>query len=344
MFSSFRFFAMAMFIGAAANVWGQTPAPVAIPPQQAQVAMPPQQVPGMVSGTKVPNDTLVKVFSLRNVAAAAMQETLRDLYGEEGGFVASAQPRTNQLVVVGTPEALEKVEALLLVLDKTSDEPVVQMLSREAQSAISNNMAKAAAQAADVDLAFDDELGVMIVRSESQDRVKRFTEVLDRLNSQIQQNSKAVEREVLVRVSWLMPHLNSEGTNSITPDASLKEAIDKLTSMGYNDLKVAGQLMTRCSISSTSASTTSEFEAEGHTAEGFDLGVRGHFMSRGSRGGESIDVHMSVNVKQATKSENRNDCLLSVVLKMKEGKPIILGSAPVAGAQSFFVVQFMDAE
>jgi hypothetical protein len=331
MFSSFRFFAMAMFIGAAANVWGQQPAPVAIPPQQAPVV-------------NAQNDTLVKVFSLRNVAAAAMQETLRDLYGEEGGFVASAQPRTNQLVVVGTQEALEKVEALLLVLDENSEEPIVQMLSRESRAAISNNMAKAVAQAAEVDLAFDEELGVMMVRSDSQDRVKRFTDVLDRLNTQIQQNSKVVEREVLIRVSWLVPHLKSEGTNSITPDPSLKEAIEKLTAMGYTDLSVAGQLMTRCSISSTSANSTSEFEAEGHTAEGFDLGVRGHFMSRGSRGGDSIDVHMSVNVKQATKSENRNGCLLSVVLKMKEGKPIILGSAPVAGAQSFFVVQFMDAE
>jgi hypothetical protein len=331
MFASFRFFTMAMCIAVASNVWGQQVTPTAIPPQQ-------------VSSSIAENDKLVKVFSLRNVAAADMQTTLQNLYGGDEGFVVSAQPRTNQLVVVGTPAAIEKVEALLLVLDQNSAEPIVQMLSKESRAAISPTLAQTLAQEAQVDLAFDEELGVMMVRSESEDRVKRFTDVLDRLNTQIQENSKVVEREVLIRVSWLTPHLSTERTGSVTPDPSLKEAIDKLTTMGYTDLTVAGQLMTRCSISSTSANSTSEFQAEGHTAEGFDLGLRGHFMSRGNRGGDSIDVHMSVRVKQATKSENKNDCLLSVVLKMKEGKPIILGSAPVAGAQSFFVVQFMDAE
>jgi hypothetical protein len=212
------------------------------------------------------------------------------------------------------------------------------------QEAISPRLAQSVAEAAQVDLSFDEELGVMMVRSDSEERVKRFTDVLEKFNSQLQENANVVEREVLVRVSWLVPKEGSEGTSATRTDSALKDAIDKLATMGYSDLVVAGQLMTRCSISSSPATSVSEFEAEGHTADGFDLGVCGHFNGRSGRGDGSVDVSMSVHVKQATKAEGPNDCLLSVVLKLKEGKPIILGSAPVAGAQSFFVVQFIAAE
>lgn len=310
---------------------GQQPSPVATPSQP-----PPNE------RTNGANE--VRVFSLRNVDANSIQSTLYDLYGPNTGFVASAQPRTNQLVVVGTKEALQKVETLLDVLDQKSAEPVMTMLSQVAQPAITPRLAQSVAEAAQVDLSFDEDLGVMMVRSDSEERVKRFTEVLERLSTEIQENSNVAEREVLVRVSWLMPAEGSEGTGATKADAGLKDAIDKLATMGYSDLVVAGQLMTRCSISSSSATSVSEFEAEGHTADGFDLGVRGHFNGRSGRTDGSVDVNMSVFVKQANKAESNNDCLLSVVLKLKEGKPIILGSAPVAGAQSFFVVQFIAAE
>ncbi len=332
MFSRLRLMAVATLIAVGSNAWGQQPLPAAPPPQLAPSA-------------NAEDELLTEVFSLRNIAAADMQTTLRDLYGGDPRIVVSAQPQTNQLVVVGSPSALEKIATLLEHIDVNSTEPIVQMLSSDSRAAISKSLAQTIAQAAQVELAFDEELGVMMVRSESKDRVKRFTEVLEKLNAQIQEESKVVEREVLVRVSWLLPMESvREVTSAITPDTSLKEAVDKLGKMGYTDLEVAGQLMTRCSISSSSPNFTPEFEVEGHTPEGFDLGVRGHFTSRNSRGDDSIDVNMSVSVRQATKAETRNDCLLSVVLKMKEGKPIILGSAPVAGAQSFFVVQFIEAD
>lgn len=331
MISGLRLCALVVFTSVASIGYGQQPQPAVKPPQPA------------------PNDkanapSQVKVFSLRNIAADSVQKTLVDLYGADGGFVASAQPQTNQLVVVGTEGALQKVEALLEVLDQAPTDAVVKMLSQATQGAISPRLAQSVAEAAQVDLSFDEELGVMMVRSDSEERVKRFTEVLEKFNSQIEESSSIVEREVLVRVSWLTSAEGSEGASTTKADAGLKDAIDKLATMGYSDLVVAGQLMTRCSISSSSATSISEFEALGHTASGFDLGVRGHFNGRAGRADGSVDVNMTVHVNQATKAESNNDCLLSVVLKMKEGKPIILGSAPVAGTQSFFVVQFLAAE
>lgn len=331
MISGLRVLALLVFTAVASIGYGQQPQPVVKPPQ-------------LATDEKANAPSQVKVFSLRNVAAESVQTTLHDLYGADGGFVASAQPQTNQLVVVGTEGALQKVEALLKVLDQPSTEPVLKMLSRATQEAVSPRLAQSVAEAAQVDLSFDEELGVMMVRSDSEERVKRFTDVLEKFNLQMQENASVVEREVLVRVSWLMSAEGSEGAGTTKADAGLKDAIDKLATMGYSDLVVAGQLMTRCSISSSSATSISEFEALGHTASGFDLGVRGHFNGRAGRADGSVDVNMTVNVKQASKAESNNDCLLSVVLKMKEGKPIILGSAPVAGTQSFFVVQFLAAE
>lgn len=331
MYACLRLVALATFVVVSPNAWGQQPPPEAIPPQ-------------IAPSDETSSVTEVRVFSLRNVAAADMQKTMRDLYGDDGTLVVSAQPQTNQLVVVGTASEIENIAALLTILDGTSAVPVVQMLSNESRAAISKELAQTVAKAAQVELAFDEDLGVMIVRSDSKDRVSQFTEDLERLNAQIQEQSKAVDREVLVRVTWLLPKKNVEETRTTAPDSGLAETVEKLSSMGYANLAVAGQLMTRCSISSSSRNHTPEFEAEGHTPEGFNLAIRGHFLSRSSRGDDSIDVGMTVKVEQEASEESKNECLLSVVLKMKEGKPIVLGSAPVAGAQSFFVVQFMAAD
>jgi hypothetical protein len=331
MFSRFRFFAMATLFSVAPNAWGQQPVPAAIPPQ-------------LASNANAKKDTETKVFYLRNVAVTTIQATLKDLYGADGGFVVSADPRLNALVVVGTPMALEKVETLLKALDQPPAEPIVVMVPRESQASISKNLAQAVAEASQVDLAYDEELGVMMVRSESSDRVERFREILDRFHSQVRDEAKVEDREVLVHISWLAPKVVRGETLANPIGANEKVAIDKLASMGYADLIVAGQLMTRCSISSSTSASVSEFEAEGSTVEGFNLGVRGHLNSRVGHGDGSVDVKMSVTVNRVTKSEKNNDCLLAVVLKMKKGKPIILGSAPVEGAQSFFVVQFIDAE
>jgi CBS domain-containing protein len=328
---TFRELMIALCLFTVSAVHAQDPKPVVVPPQFA-------------TDTKAENVSEVKVFALRNVAAADVQTTLQDIYGNEGGFVVSSQPQTNQLIVVGTPVALNKVEALLAVLDKNSVEPVVQMLSKESRAAISPAIVQTVAEAAQVELSFDAALGLMMVRSESQEKIERFNKVLEGIQAQLREASTLDDREVLIRVSWLSPREGADDIGTVKPDASLKEAIDKLNTLGFSDLTVLGQLMTRCSISSGSGNSTPQFEAEGHTAAGFDLGVRGHFVSRAQQGDNRIDVQMSVNVRQATKAESSNDCLLSVVLKMKEGKPIILGSAPVAGSQSFFVVQFMAAD
>ncbi len=95
---------MGMLIAVASNSWGQ-PVPATLPSQ-------------LASDANAKKETETKVFYLRNVAAATMQATLKDLYGAGGGFVVSADPRLNALVVVGTSTALDKVETLLKALDQ----------------------------------------------------------------------------------------------------------------------------------------------------------------------------------------------------------------------------------
>lgn len=331
MFSTFRVFVLGSLMLLASTAYGQKAPPAAVPPQ-------------LGSGSSIEDASQVKVFPVRNASAAEIQKTLGKLLGDDVELAIAAQQRTNQLVVIGKPSALDRVEALLAVLDQSSAEPAIEVLSNLRKATTSKGLVQTLAHAAQVEVTSDEELGVMMVRGESPDSVKRFTDILERINTKILEDSRVVEREVLVRVSWLSPNQGSDGSNSVAPDASLKEAIARLTSMGYTDLKVAGQLMARCSTSSTATGSTPEFKAEGFTPGGFRFGARGYFVSRDGSADGAIDVDVSVNVNHPSSPENNGDSLLSVVLKMKEGKPIILGSAPVAGAQSFFVVQFIVAD
>ncbi len=86
------------------------------------------------------------------------------------------------------------------------------MIPRESQSSISKSLAQAVAEASQVDLAYDEELGVMMVRSESSDRVERFRKWLERYHSQVRDEAKVEDREVLVHISWLAPKEVRGGT------------------------------------------------------------------------------------------------------------------------------------
>ena len=324
--------------------WGQAPIPTAaVAPQLATSQL--------ATDTQVEQTSEVKIFALRNVAAAELQTILRELYGD-GSIVVAAQHQTNSLVVIGDPAGIERVSALIARLDANLVTPVIEMLPNDARTAMSKDLVKSVAEAEQVDLAFDEELGVMMVRGQSPERVKRFTEVFDKLSSQIEAQAMVAERDMLIRVSWLLQgkltQSNKENPAArqtfTAPDASLARAIDQLQAMGYKDLVVAGQLMTRCSIGEISAKSAPNFEIAGQTPDGFDFTARGHFINPGSARANSLDVNLSVEVSRTMSPERKSDSRLSVVLKMNEGKPIILGSAPVAGEQSFFIVQFIAAD
>lgn len=330
MVSNFRILPLGLLVVAASFAYGQQPTPAEV-----------QQK--LAAGSTTEDASQVKVFPLRNVAVSEIQTTLLDIFGADSELAISAQLRTNSLVVIGEPSTLNRIKDLLAVLDQQATEPAVKVLSIASPVTISPGMIEMLAQAAQVEVTVDRELGVVVVRSESLDRIERFRDVLRNAIETISE-SKADDRDVLIRVSWLSPISDSGRSTAITPDSSLKEAVAKLTSMGYNDLAITGQLMTRCSMNPTATGSVPEFKAEGRTLAGFTFGTRGHLFNRNGSGDGNIDVEMSVSVKNGVGPESPNDTLLSVVLKMKEGKPIILGSAPVAGAQSFFVVQFLPAD
>lgn len=291
-----------------------------------------------------------KVFYLRNANASDVHQTISMLYNDEKPKEVSiaADLRTNAIIASGESRVIDSIAKLIEILDSNTVAPPVLVVPNQAGTPIKRQLAEELAAITEVELAFDEELGVMMVRSPSEDGVKRFTDTLSQLTEQIAGNDQDEDRETLIRVTWLATKQEGTTDKPVTaPDDTLSGAIERLAAMGYKDLVVDGQLMTRCAIGAASSNVSPKFEVEGRTPDSVEFAARGNVVKRaGSNGANAkYDVEMSVEVTLARTAGNKTEALgssVSVVVQMTtDAKPIILGSAPVFGRQSFFVVQFL---
>lgn len=82
--------------------------------------------------TGTSTDQQIKVFQLKNAEAAQTAVMVNQLFKDIG---VEADKRTNSLIVAGTPEDLDIIEAILLRLDQTPTKPQVPTIANDSQRA-----------------------------------------------------------------------------------------------------------------------------------------------------------------------------------------------------------------
>jgi len=75
-------------------------------------------LPAAPVGAQPPNaPRVVKLFALKNADAEKLRTIVLNIFGRQG-VMATADPRTNSLVVTGDADALEEVRKLVAKLDE----------------------------------------------------------------------------------------------------------------------------------------------------------------------------------------------------------------------------------
>jgi hypothetical protein len=265
-------------------------------------------------------------------------DTISKLYDDsDGPFKVASEDRTNSIILLASEAKHTEILALMERIDVAENDNSKQNVRFLPAKDIPDSDAQLLMQVAnmmEVQFAFESEAGVAVASADDADRLEQFLTLVEQvslLRKEEQAAQVQLSRQKLVRVVWLASKLNETQTQA--PDGSLESVINRLGKMGHKDLVVAGELLARCAIDAY----LPEFQAQGATSAGYRFSVIGRVTSRPDN-----DLARDVNLEILVTSKAKETSRLGVVVEIVDDKSIILGSTPIEGCSSFFVVQFLD--
>ena len=296
------------------------------------------------------NEKRIKVFPLQNMSAENALHTIQILYPDTNLQLAVIE-QSNKLVALGIKSELEFVEALLQNLDEEQsprDKFQTDFLSLPKDEGLlkdGGQFIDRIAKSNDVEIAIQEGLGLVMLKG-SQDSVKKTLSTIE-LVRQIHaakgnpttDSKSSVGAEKMLRVVWLTDKPFGKAWSS--PDAVLRPVVDKLATMGFQDVGVAGQVLARCKLSEG----PTDFSVKGRIAEA-ELDVEGSLgFSAAATDRLDAKVKISVSISDSGRVTAQSPAAsVGVVVQLVENKPVVLASTPMNDMQSFFVVQLLSGE
>lgn len=283
------------------------------------------QVAGQAAKTKTAANS-IKIFTLRYTDAESAVGIVAKLNPD---VRLSADIRTNSLIVSGSAEHMEIVEALLERLDRTGSEKapdsVKQVRLFQIRSADVRNIEKALKLVLDRDLRYVvDSSKNAIVAHGTADQLKKLETAVQLLD---QPGVARPSKPLKLRVIWL----TSDGGEKAKPiTADLKPIAASLGKIGIDDLKIVTQSLINVS------EPNSDFSVRGFVGE-----ENWTFEISGTRQGEESSP-TRIDLQIDAIKDRKNPIQLGVALTLAPNQMGVLGVTQTGTSNSVFVVQLVE--
>jgi len=288
--------------------------------------------------------SLVKVFYLKHAKSTAVRQTLSQL-GLEAKI--SEDVRLNALLVQATEEVQKQIADFLSSIDSEdpNEETTQIYYSDLLEKGGGGELVEQFAKTAGVDLAFDKDSGVFIIKGPKVE-VERVQKIIGEIGeaSTIRSDKSRQNRQsdpFAIRVLWLSNDPAQDSRNPIEPDAALTKSIEKLAELGYANMKVKMQLLGRCDIIQGKASSV----VEGSLVSGT---TRRSLSAEVKLSSETpAPIHGAFTILAGITTHPNSDAVpekasVDVAINLEPKKYYILSATPVGGYQTAFVVQLVN--
>ena len=285
---------------------------------------------------------VVEVIYLKYLKSTVAEKMLKEL-GVEGKIVADT--RLNAVVVSAQDDNLKKIKAYIEKIDTAAqDNEVTAVYETDAfqQLASGGELVKQIADASGVNVAFDQELGIVMIKGPKEE-VSRTTKIIEQIQ-QLADSKKSQKRQaesLAVRVLWLSNDPSEDSRNPMEPDAELKKSIAKLAELGFPNMKLKLQVLGRCDV--TDGESLSQIEGSATT-----VGARRTLSAQaklshtdGSPMNGRFNLEASFTDLSSTEVST-DTASVEVTVNLVLKKYYILSATPVGGYQTAFVVQLVD--
>ena len=292
-------------------------------------------------GSQAAEPTQLRVYPLQHTSTDSAMAMIRSI----GPPCKMAdEQRTNVVLVQASEEAHKKIEQLLRELDtpgKEKESVKIIPIASKAMEAGSRFVSEYASMFG-VEVAFVEEQGILVIKG-SEDKIEHVRELVDVIAKT--SDGKVVDNAQLrshsIRILWLSNDPVEDSRNVIEPDAALIKSIQKLSELGYANMKVKMQVMGRCDMvqgmghcqvdgSHLSGNTLRTLQAQTH------LSWNGKGLIHGK-----IYLEADVAEPRTTDSPSAKTSV-QVEIHLEPKKYYILSASPIGGYQNAFVVQMID--
>jgi Bacterial type II/III secretion system short domain len=282
-------------------------------------------------------EKILKIFPVQNTRAEDLVEVIGTVFQDKNDLRVSADARTNAIIAQGTPETLKELQELVKSLDEQNlSKTAVRVRVIDTQGfpelwLDDGKLISSLGQMFNLMTAGHKDLNKLMVAG-PEDEIVSLEKLLETIQSS-RKDAGTQKSEKLIQIFWLTT--NKQEDQLSEPEANLRPVVDKLATMGFRDVGVSGQVLTRCTFGADSSS----FRAEGTNATGQRLRIQGKVEPNS---GVSANARASIDLNLDGTGKDAKGVTLSVVVQLVDGKPIVLGSAPLQGRQTFFVIQLLN--
>ncbi|HLJ91855.1 MAG TPA: secretin N-terminal domain-containing protein [Gemmataceae bacterium] len=281
-----------------------------------------------------------RVFQLQHARARDMAEILQRSLPQQpfdSGFRAAIDDRSNSLIVIGSPQQLEIVDALLSKLDTAADkgEPSrsVRVFQLGHPVAGTNLMGVLRLILPEGSFQVDEARNQVIVRSD-QKSLDAVESVLQRLDAP---QNRAASAEVQVRLVWLASGL--PGQEMRKPPDDMKPVLGELAKMGIKEPSLVTQTL-------VATMPNADFTVQGEIGLGprYRLSVSGIVQTQPDPSPYGLRIQISaapVTAAGVSPSAQPDPIALSTSISTPPGQLVVLGMTPTATSTSVFVIQVL---
>jgi hypothetical protein len=286
--------------------------------------------------------TQTQPFSLRNARAAEMAAVLRTLFADKvndkARIAIGVDERTNQLIISASQPILAEVAKVLQTLD-VPGAPALQggrplnlyrmrhlQLDRKLEEALRMLIPNPSAG----HFVLDPSRKLVIVHGTPlvQDLVEAF---LSRLDTEA---PDAPPRPLQVRILWLVGGKAAKG-DGVVPAGAFPTLASDLAKLGVNPMRLAAQTLVQVMPGSS-------FAVSGGAALDVPCTLKVSGKVSAAEGG-AVSLAGTASVLQGEKGAPVRLCDLQTELRVPLGKLVVMGSAPVRGDPTAFVVEVVEA-
>ncbi len=315
-------------------------------PRRQAVVMTPKAEPARpkAAAAKPAPKSELCIYNLENTDADSVAETLsRILSGMDDPFTGRAvslttDKRLNALLVAAPPETQRQIEALLVKLDVPDQSDRAGAVGvyrfKYVEPTMLMDVLSAVLESKDARVAMDDRNNAVILSGppEAHQQMRTLLETLDVPTARDNANAAVPCR---VRVVWLADGLGED--ESAEPSKDIKEVVDELATIGIEGLRQVGQVI-------IGATPGEEFQVDSMPTLGelpTEWQISGQLDER--QGAATLSVTLGVMLLSADGKSQRM-IGLETKISTPHGHYVVLGTTPVQGKTSVFVVQIVPSE
>lgn len=281
-----------------------------------------------------PIERELRTIPLRHTDAREFAAMLRAFI--DGASSLSLDQRTNTIILLGTPESLDRVQKLVELLDVEVEPrqveevrvyPLKHALADARIAAIGEVLSVVERGALRLWLSVDPDTNQVIARG-SVETLEQLGEVLEAIDRPARREPGS--GEISVRLLWL----TTEATRDLPPD--LADVVDALDEIGIDGLGLAAQTVIRATGDSTFGT---EFTAG--AIDPWLVSFDGTARARDD-GNWVMEVAIQARQARAGRDEIRGSINLQTRLTTEAGHFVVLGVAPIMDVDSVFVLQIVE--